>query len=108
MVYSQPRLSRTLEMSDHGHDHGHGGAAVAEAPGHGPAAAPDLRFEKQELHEFEAADRGAGRNIGVMLALIFCVLFVLMSSVTFWTSIYHADGDDPYATTGPKADAEHH
>ena len=73
-------------MSEHGNEHG--GTAVAEShahdAGHGHAAAPDLRFEKDELHEFEAEDRDAGRHIGLLLAAVFCIGLGLALGVTVY------------------------
>jgi hypothetical protein len=97
-------------MSEHGHEHG--GAAVAESHGHDAghehAPAPDLRFEKEELHEFEAEDRDAGRHIGLLLAAVFCIGLGLALGVTVWTSFNHAVGHDPQAIPAASEPGEHH
>jgi len=92
-------------MSDHEHEPGHGHAAVAEQhadPGNG------LRFEKEELHFFEADDRGAGQHIGLLLAFIFCILLVLMTAVTLWTNKHKSIGHDPQAIPGSSETTGHH
>jgi|UniRef100_A0A7C4QT81 ABC-type uncharacterized transport system permease subunit len=96
-------------MNEHGHVDGHGQAAVAEAHGeHHAPAAPELRFEKEELREFEAEDRHAGRNIGVLLGCVFCVLLVLMLFVTYWTTQHKAVGKDPQAIPTAEESGDHH
>uniref|UniRef100_A0A7C2K2B2 Uncharacterized protein n=1 Tax=Schlesneria paludicola TaxID=360056 RepID=A0A7C2K2B2_9PLAN len=83
-------------MSD---PHAGHGAAVADHPDSAVHAttADALRFEKVELEEFQDADRGAGQHIGILLAFLFCVLLVLMSSATLWTYFHQSNSDDPHA-----------
>ncbi len=77
-------------MTDAGHHDAHG-TTVTEGD---PLAA--LRFEKQEVAWFDSEDRGAGVAIGQLLAFIFCILLVLMTSVTYWTSYHQNQSDDPH------------
>lgn len=96
-------------MNEHGHNQGDSQTAVANPhQDHHHAASPELRFEKEELREFEAEDRHAGRNIGVLLACVFCVLLVLMLYVTYWTTHNHATGKDPQAFHESSAAGDHH
>jgi hypothetical protein len=97
-------------MSEHGHDHS--GAAVADqygdhAHGAGHSAASDLRFEKQEMQMFEDEDRDAGRHIGLLLALVFCIGLGLAVGVTAWTFRHHNVGHDPQEIPGA-ADVGNH
>lgn len=92
-------------MSDSHADHG---TAVAEHAGHGHApAVADLKFEKVELEEFQDADRGAGQHIGILLALLFCVLFVLMSGATLWTYFHQNGSPDPHSVPAATDHAGH-
>lgn len=89
-------------MTDVGHHDAHG-TAVADGD---PLAA--LRFEKQELSDFVTDDRGAGAAIGQLLAFIFCILLVLMTSVTCWTVYHQNQSDDPHhALSGGETHAGH-
>jgi hypothetical protein len=77
---------------------------------HGPVVDPvdALRFEKSELHEFVVEDQYAGQNIGKLLAGVFLISFVLMSSVCVWTMFHFSQGHDPQSGIGVDVDAEHH
>lgn len=87
----------------------HAGPTHADAAAAGPVSPADhaaqphvvpmagLKFEKIELQEFLDADRGAGQHIGILLAFLFCVLFVLMSGATLWTYIHQNQSHDPHA-----------
>jgi hypothetical protein len=91
-------------------DTGHG-TAVAEHPehaeqAHGPVPT-EPRFEKVELEEFQDADRGAGQHIGILLAFLFCVLFVLMSGATLWTFYHQSSSPDPHARPAATDHAGH-
>jgi hypothetical protein len=100
---------RKYAMSDHGHGDGHEHSAVAVSGGeHHAPPAPDLRFEKEELHFFEADDRGAGQHIGILLAFIFCILVVLMTGVTIWTTKYKSVGHDPHSIPSAPDPGGHH
>lgn len=87
-----PRERNGPAMTDAGHHDAHGTTATAEDP----LAA--LRFEKQELAAFVTEDQGAGVAIGQLLAFIFCILLVLMTSVTYWTALHQNQSDDPHHT----------
>lgn len=80
-------------MSEHAAEHvhqSHGEAVAALPPG------TDLRFEKTELEYFIQDDRHTGKNIGKLLALIFCVLVGMMAGVAWWTNRNHFVGQDPF------------
>jgi hypothetical protein len=93
-------------MSD---SHAEHGTAVVDHTDHGAHAAPvaDLKFEKVELQEFQDADRGAGQHIGILLAMLFCVLFFLMSGATLWTFFHQNGSDDPHAIPAATDHAGH-
>lgn len=86
-------------MSEHSHDHG---VATADHP-----ADEHYRFEKQELAFFGADDSDAGRNIGVMLALLFCVLLALTIGVSIWTVENASVSDDPHHVGEVEGSAGH-
>lgn len=92
-------VSTPAAETAHG-DHGAG-------HGHGPVAG-EMRFEPSEVIALHEDDRGAGEAIGKLLALIFCVLLVLMSSVTWWTSWNEATKDPYVSGTPAKHAGDHH
>jgi hypothetical protein len=81
-------------MSD---SHAVHGEVVTDPAAHAAHEAVGHKFEKIELTEFQDADRGAGQHIGILLAFLFVVLLVLMSSATLWTYIHQNVGHDPHA-----------
>lgn len=66
------------------------------------------RFEKSELEMFVTDDQLAGQNIGKLLALVFLISFVLMSSVCIWMLNNVSHGHDPQAGIGMDAESTQH
>lgn len=66
------------------------------------------RFEKSELEYFVDEDKTAGQNIGKLLAGVFLISFVLMTSVCYWMLNNANHGHDPQAGVGASEDAGRH
>lgn len=76
------------------------GSAHAASEGHHGPTIPEIKFEKSEIRAFEEEDRQAGRNIGVMLSVVFSILVMLMTVVTSWTTRHQNRDRDPQALPG--------
>ncbi len=85
----------------------HGAVAAALAEHEYQIPESGERYEKSELQFFVEEDKTAGQNIGILLAVVFLVSFVLMSGVCYWMLTNAHQGDDPQAGIGEEAVGDH-
>lgn len=61
-------------------------------------------FSADDIEGFDAADKDAGRTIGIMLSALFVYTVIAMSVVGIWTSMQGGSFDAGQATKGTAVD----